>query len=510
MKDSLISWITFLAKPAVAIGGSLVLGAAIIGYVYVSTAVSPSGATAKAVVGSITQEVDVTGTVQAAQTTDLAFQVSGRIASIGVQVGQHVERGQTLLALDAGSQQAALAGAEANLEAAQANLASLLSGTRPEQLSIDETNVAQTKSALGNALQSAYVSADDAVHVKADALFTNPRTGSALLALSVPDAALVATIEAERNALEPELSAWQAALASAPEDPATVASTTSAALSDTSTFLDNLAKALAETPVGGSLSATALAADQVSVNAGRTEVATALSSVTTALTAYRGATGALALAEAGATPDAIAASRAAVDAASAAVESAQVALGNTTLTAPVSGTVTVQSANPGQTVTPGSPLVSMLADGSYEAKGQVSEADIGKVAVGDAVIATFDTYPGATFPATVTTVDPAATVLNGVSSYGVTVTFAERDPRLVSGLSANLRIVTATKDGVVMVPTSAIITDGTGSFVYVLGPKGPVKTQVVTGIESASGTTEITSGLSAGATVLTYGASASY
>ncbi len=509
MKPALEKAIALIAKPAVAVGGSLAIGAALIAYVYVSTAVAPTGVVAKVVQGAITQEVDVTGSVQAAQSTDLAFQTSGRIAAVSVQVGQHVAAGQVLLSLDGASQSAALAGAQANLEAAQAKLASLTAGTRPEQLSIDETNVAQTKQALLDTVRSAYVSADDAVHVKSDLLFTNPRTSYAVLTYPVSDQMLANTVAQERVAIEPIFAPWQSLL-SAGTDPLAAAATTTAYLTQTSTFLDDLARALAQTSAGGALTATALAADQAAVDTARSAVAAALGSVTTATTAYRAAEGALTLAQAGATANDIAAEQAAVDAAAAAVQSAKVALGETALIAPVSGTITVQSANPGETVTPGSPLVSMLADGAFEAKALVSEADIGKVKVGDAVSATFDAYPGATFPATVTTVDPAATVVSGVSSYGVTVTFSNRDPRLTSGLSANLRIITATKENVLIVPTSALIQNGPSTFVFVQGAHGAVETQVATGIESADGMTEIVSGIATDTPVFTYGESASF
>lgn len=513
MRESLTKLLIVLSKPAVAVGGAVVIGAALVGYAYVSTTAGQSGSTAIVSAGPITEEVDVSGTVKAAQDTDLAFQIPGRIASMNVAVGEHVVAGQTLLTLASASQAAALAEAKASLEVQQAKLASLSSGTRPEQLAIDETNVSQAQASLLNALQNAYVAADDAVHAKADQVFSNPRTTSATIAFPVPDANLTAKVESERVALEPMFSAWQGTLANAANDPEGAAMSVTSDLAQVSTFLDNLAQLLAETPAGGSLSSTALSGYQSSVNAARTEISGAvtgvLPGVTGALTGYKAAQGALALAQAGATADDIAAQQAAVDAAAAAVEAAQASLSDTVITAPVSGTITTQDANPGETVSPGVPLVSMVADGKYQATAEVSETDIGKVKVGDAVIATLDAYQGATFSAKVTTVDPSATVTNGISGYGVTVTFDTEDPRLSAGLSTNLRIITATKDSALQVPASAIITSGTSTFVYVKGPSGAVQTPVVTGIESADGHTEIVSGLSPGDAVYAYGASAS-
>lgn len=509
MRDSLSKLGAFLVKPIVAIGGSLAIGVIIIAYAFFSTTAAPSGGIAKVTVGTITEEVDVSGVVKAAHNTDLAFQTSGRIASINVQVGTHVFAGQTLLALDGASQAAALAGAKAGLEMQKAKLAALLSGTRPEQLAIDETNLAQAGQALADAIQSAYVVADDAVHVKADQVFTNPRTSAAELSFSVPDATLVNRVQAERIALEPLFGTWQSTI-SAAQSPSSLAATTAANLASIRTFLDDLAKALAETPVGNSVSATTLSGYQTSVNAARTSVAGALSSVTGAQTSQKAAEGALALAKAGATQNDIAAQQALVDAAQASVLSAQAMLSQTVITAPIAGTITVQNANPGETVSPGVPLVSMIADGKYQATVRVSEKDITKIKLGEPADATFQAYPGVVFSGKVTTVDPAATFVNGVSSYGITLTFNANDPRLSSGLSANVRIVTDTREGALLVPTSALITDGTDTFVYVQEARGARKVPVTIGIQSVDGMTQILQGLSSGEKVLSYGASASY
>ncbi|MHB8913714.1 MAG: efflux RND transporter periplasmic adaptor subunit [Minisyncoccota bacterium] len=506
MRERFISILTVISKPVVAIGGALVIGGLAIGLAWYATSASPSGTLVPATVGPITEEVDVSGVVKAAHSTDFSFQTSGRVAAVPVAVGDHVAAGQTLLVLDGSSQAAAVALARANQEAQQARLDSLQAGTRPEQLAIQETAVAQAKNALANALMTAYANADDAVHAKADQVFTNPRNASVQLAILVPDATLVNRIQTERVALEPLLSSWHIALASATGDSESLVAPSKTDLKSIAAFLDDLTMALAEAQPGGSVSAATLVGYQTIVNTARLNVSAALSSLITSDTAYTSATGALTLARAGATQNDIDAQKAVVDAARASVAAAEAAAAQTRISAPVSGTITAQNASLGQTAVPGVPLVSMIADGKYQADVQISEADIAKVKVNDAVEASFGAYPGVSFAAVVTTVDPAATMSGGVASYGVTVTFRDNDPRLLPGLSANLRIITATKDSATLVPTSAIITDGDQKFVYVKSSKAVIKTPVTTGIESASGMTEIISGLSAGALVHAFGA----
>ncbi len=62
----------------------------------------------------------VTGEIRARIETDLSFRVGGKIIDRQVDVGDHVRAGQVLARIDAEEQQADLAVAEANLEAAVA------------------------------------------------------------------------------------------------------------------------------------------------------------------------------------------------------------------------------------------------------------------------------------------------------------------------------------------------------------------------------------------------------
>ena len=508
-REQLVRALTFLSRPTVAIGGAVLIGGACIAFAWYLTSASPSGAYAAVTKGPITEEVDVSGTVKAAQDTNLSFQTAGQVASIAVAVGDHVEAGQTLATLDNGAQAAALALAKAGLETEQAKLDSLESGTRPEQLAIDQTAATQAETALDDAVQSAYVSADDAVHAKADQVFSNPRISTAALIPLVPDATLVDRVEAERVALEPVLDEMQSL--SAPGGDATVpADQMRTNLETVSTFLDDLSAALAEAVPDATTPASAITGYQANVNAARTEVSEATTAITAAETAYRSASGALTLAKAGATQDDVAAQQATVDAGKASVAAAEIALSRTYLTAPISGTISIQNADLGETVSPGQPLISIVSDGTDQADMQVSEIDVAKIKVGDPVEAAFGAYPGVTFPATVTTVPPAAAVTDGVPSYTVTVTFDKADPRVKPGLQGTLFIVTASKPDALQVPTSSIITDNERQFVYAKHAGGTVEIPVTTGITSASGTTEITNGLIVGDEVLTFGASAAH
>ena len=419
MRERFITVLTHLSKPTIALGGAIIIAAGIVGYAWQSSTLTPTGQYTAAVMAPIT--------AQGGAGSDLSFQVPGQVVSTPVSIGQTVPAGATLVALDQSSLLAARAGAAANLEAAQARLAALQAGTRPEQLAIDQTAVTQAANALTNALAAAYTNADDAVHAKADQTFTNPRNAAAQLTLLVPDATLVARVQNERVALEPMLASWSGSLAAAAGDPESLAAASEADVRTVIAFLNDLTSVLAETQPSGAITAATVVGYQTSVNAGRSNMLAALSGLVTADTAYKAAQGALALAQAGATQNDIDAQKAVVDAAQAALRGVDVTLRESVLTAPFAGTITAMNARLGQTVAPGQVLVSIESSGGSKASALV-------------------------------------------------------------------------------IPTSSVITDGSRAFVYVKqGSGAPAKTPVTTGLVSASGMTEIISGLNAGQEVLTFG-----
>lgn len=474
---------------------------------------------------ALTEVVTATGSVNAAQAADLSLEVSGRVTALPVSVGTHVGQGALLLATDAGMSAASVDQARAALDAQKAKLAALAAGTRPEQLAINqtavsgaETSLTQANQSVINAVRSAYVTSDDAIHSKTDQFFTNARQENAKLTFNLPNLALQNTIQNDRVAIEAVLSAWQVEV-SAPDfrttsDTAAIAADAETKLTTIAAFLDEINTALTTVQSSSSLPLATLSGYQASVSAARLAVSGALSAVTSAQTGETGAKTALAsakanltLAQAGATQNDIDAQNAQVAAAAAALESAQAALGKTAIYAPFAGTITRNDANVGQFLSPNTPVISIISDAAFQVEAQVSETEVGKIAVGNPVLVTLDAYPSdAPVAATVSAVDLAPTMQQGVAAYKVTAVFTKNDPKIKTGLTGNLTITTKQIGSAVQVPTSAIIQNGTNYFVMKVTSAGAVKTPVTVGASSAtSGTTEILSGLSVGDRVAAYG-----
>ncbi len=111
---------------------------------------------------------------------------------------------------------------------------------------------------------------------------------------------------------------------------------------------------------------------------------------------------ALSLALAGPRKETIDAQRAVVQQARANLERAQAALDNAIVHAPFTGLVTVRHREPGEIVSPGAPVLTLLNPNDRWVRIYVRENEIGRVHLGEKATITSDTYPDSTYQGTVT------------------------------------------------------------------------------------------------------------
>jgi multidrug efflux pump subunit AcrA (membrane-fusion protein) len=318
--------------------GAMVLIALVAGY-YIFHSKSAPYQFITVTQGTITETVSVTGNTTPMKSVSIGFQNSGTIGRTNYNLGDYVNAGAVIAELTTGNLYASLQQAQASLSIAEANLAALTVGTRQEQLVIDQNAVTQAQSALSNAIASAYVASDSAVHVTADQFFTNPRTASAAITFVVPDVELANNLVQKRIELEPALSYWGAQVSSpsfGSSDPMAPATQAVQNLAAVSAFLNDAAAALAKTSPSSSVPAATLATYESNVAAARASIATALTALTSAKTALVTASGTLTLARAGSTAESIAAQRAQVEQARAGVANALANLRGSQIISPIS------------------------------------------------------------------------------------------------------------------------------------------------------------------------------
>jgi len=142
------------------------------------------------------------------------------------------------------------------------------------------------------------------------------------------------------------------------------------------------------------------------------------------------------------------------------VAQARVDLGRTEIRAPVDGIVVKRSVEPGQTVAASlqAPEMFVIARNlsDMQVETSIDEADVGRVQLGQQASFTVDAFPGRTFQGEVRQVRKAATVVSNVVTYTVIVSAANPDLTLLPGMTANVRIVTARKEGVLKVANAAL------------------------------------------------------
>lgn len=156
----------------------------------------------------------------------------------------------------------------------------------------------------------------------------------------------------------------------------------------------------------------------------------------------------------------LASARATIAQRKAALDQAKIDLERTDIRSPIDGTVISRTVDPGQTVAASlqAPELFQIAENlsRIRIEAQVNEADVGAVADGNKATFTVDAYPDRQFEGEVTQVRLAATELNNVVTYTVIVEAANDGRKLFPGMTANVMIVSDTREGALRVPNDAL------------------------------------------------------
>ena len=151
------------------------------------------------------------------------------------------------------------------------------------------------------------------------------------------------------------------------------------------------------------------------------------------------------------------------------------------------------------------PVISMIGESGLEIEVDVPEADITKVKVGNEAVITLDAYgDDIKFKGNVVFIDPAETVIQDVVYYKVKVSLVDNENyEIKPGMTANVDIVTAEKDNVLVIPGRAVKQNDT-KYVEVLEEGVPQRREVKVGLRGDGGLVEIISGLKEGEEVITF------
>lgn len=169
--------------------------------------------------------------------------------------------------------------------------------------------------------------------------------------------------------------------------------------------------------------------------------------------------------------------------------------------APFDGVIASTNIKKGDQISSGAAIATLITKQDI-AIITLNEIDAAKVKFGQKVMLTFDAIEDLTLTGQVAEVDALGTVSQGVVSYNVKIFFDVQDDRVKPGMSISAGIILNSKLNLLMVPNSAIKTQGGASFVQVLIDGVPSSKQITLGATNDI-MTEIVAGLEEGEEIIT-------
>ncbi len=182
-----------------------------------------------------------------------------------------------------------------------------------------------------------------------------------------------------------------------------------------------------------------------------------------------------------------------VEQAQAALDYNLIQLGYTKIISPVDGMIVSKNIEAGQTVAASfeTPTLFNVAEDLTKMKIEASvvEADIAKVKEGQTVEFSVDSYPDEIFTGTVTQVRNEAVTNSNVVTYEVIIEVDNSDLKFKPGMTANVEIITASKNDILVSPNKALrfsIDNGETRYkdkgLWILDNGQPRRLAVMTGI----------------------------
>jgi len=177
-------------------------------------------------------------------------------------------------------------------------------------------------------------------------------------------------------------------------------------------------------------------------------------------------------------------------------------LRNTTITAPIPGTLTKRHFEKGSVILPGTQLVQIVDISRLKLRINVPEKDVFKYRKGEKIALNTDVYPGKTFSGTISLVGVQA---DEAHSYPVEVLVTNAEPHpLKAGMYGRASLDNAVKTSVLTIPRVALVGSVKNPQVYVVEGRQARLRDIQVGASSDQ-LIEVVSGLKEGDAVVTSG-----
>lgn len=188
-----------------------------------------------------------------------------------------------------------------------------------------------------------------------------------------------------------------------------------------------------------------------------------------------------------------------LEAAEARVRADEARLADYVIRAPFSGRLGLRRVSLGALIEPGSAITTLDDVTPIKLEFQVPETALGRLARGLLVTARSTALPGRTYIGKVETIDSRVDPVT--RSVAVRAELPNDDESLKPGMFLNVTLVVETRSNAVLVPEEAVISTGSGQFVFVVEGGSAVRTEVKLG-QRLPGEVEVLSGLEPGVLVV--------
>lgn len=150
-----------------------------------------------------------------------------------------------------------------------------------------------------------------------------------------------------------------------------------------------------------------------------------------------------------------------------ALQDAKEKLADYFIRAPFDGVIAKLDAKKGDSVSASTILATLITKQKI-AEISLNEVDVVKIKVGQKATLTFDAVEGLSVAGKVVEIDAVGAVSQGVVTYTVKVALGMEDERVKTGMSVSAAIVTEAKPDILLVPSSAVKSQGSSEYVEVI------------------------------------------
>ncbi|MCD6435102.1 MAG: efflux RND transporter periplasmic adaptor subunit, partial [Clostridiales bacterium] len=164
------------------------------------------------------------------------------------------------------------------------------------------------------------------------------------------------------------------------------------------------------------------------------------------------------------------------------VNSVGAQLGNTRITAPISGILNQTLIETGEMAIAGKPIANIVNVKSIKIELAVTEFDIGRISNGQEVKISLSAYPEEEFLANIYYVGLVADPVS--KKFPIKVQISNEDKKIKAGMVAQIKILSEEQKDVLVIPKTAIFTEGKLEKIYVVDENqrikiAPVKTESI-------------------------------